>query len=298
MPLPNNDSRAVFSCGVDSRAGSGAKPVTVQGLFGPGCRCRKRPRSPVGRSSAVPHPHGVRNQPGSGRPQVWGIPLASSLLSPMVWRGHDRLFTQPRAATSAVYGGSLAPLGLGCLPHSLQSGQGWAASVGHLMNEPPSQRLHAQRTMPPPASIGQEVDGETLVFTVTRVSTAKTVQDTSYETKTAKGIYVIVTMTLKNNTGTAAQMFGSDQVLRGSAGWQFSAGGNNNDNSSSVVQKGPAGVDIVEPAANLDPPQEMTVGVMFDVPEGTKPSQIVLKEMRPGNNPPLENPYGMVVNLS
>lgn len=171
-------------------------------------------------------------------------------------------------------------------------------SVGHLMNEPPSQRLHAQKTMPPPASIGQEVDGETLVFTVTRVSTAKTVQDTSYETKTAKGIYVIVTMTLKNNTGTAAQMFGSDQVLRDSAGWQFSAGGNNNDNSSSVVQKGPTGVDIVEPAANLDPAQEMTVGVMFDVPEGTKPSQIVLKEMRPGNNPPLENPYGMVVNLS
>ena len=120
----------------------------------------------------------------------------------------------------------------------------------------------------------------------------------SNETKTAKGIYVIVTMTLKNNTGTAVQMFGSDQVLRDSAGLQFSAGGNNNDNSSSVVQKGPTGVDIVEPAANLDPAQEMTVGVMFDVPEGTKPSQIVLKEMRPGNNPPLENPYGMVVNLS
>lgn len=173
-------------------------------------------------------------------------------------------------------------------------------SLGHLLNEPPSQRLHAQKTMPPPASIGQQVDGETLVFTVTRVSTAKTVQDTSDETKTANGIYVIVTMTLKNNTGTAAELPGSDQVLRDSAGWQFSAGGgkHNDNSSSSVVNKGPTGADIVEPAANLDPGQEMTVGVMFDVPEGTKPSQIVLKEMRPGNNPPLENPYGMVVNLS
>jgi hypothetical protein len=172
-------------------------------------------------------------------------------------------------------------------------------SLGHLLNEPPSQRLHAQKTMPPPASIGQEVDGETLVFTVTRVSTAKSVQDTGDETKTAKGIYVIVTMTLKNNPGTAAQMFGSDQVLRDSAGWQFSAGGGkHNDNSGSVVQKGPTGMDIVEPAANLDPTQEMTVGVMFDVPEGTKLSQIVLKEMRPGNKPPLENPHGIVVNLS
>ena len=101
----------------------------------------------LGRSSAVPHPHGVRNQPGSGRPQVWGIPLSSSLLSPMVWRGHDRLFTQPRAATSAVYGGSLAPLGLGCLPHSLQSGQGWAAPNSF---SPPGQKtVHV-----PPGRVG------------------------------------------------------------------------------------------------------------------------------------------------
>jgi hypothetical protein len=56
-------------------------------------------------------------------------------------------------------------------------------------------------------------------------------------------------------------------------------------------------VQIVEPTANLDPDQQMTVGVMFDVPEGTQPSQIVLKEMRPGNKPPLDNPYGIVVNL-
>ena len=57
-------------------------------------------------------------------------------------------------------------------------------------------------------------------------------------------------------------------------------------------------MQIVEPTANLDPDQQMTVGVMFDVPVGTQPSQIVLKEVRPGNNPPLNNPFGIVVNLS
>jgi len=62
------------------------------------------------------------------------------------------------------------------------------------------------------------------------VSTAKSVQNTSYETKTAKGIYVIVTMTLKNNSGTAQQLFGSDQVVRDSAGWQFSGGKDNENN--------------------------------------------------------------------
>jgi hypothetical protein len=171
-------------------------------------------------------------------------------------------------------------------------------STSRLMGWPPSKTLHPQNTMPPPARIGQEIQGETLAFTVTGVSTAKTVQDTSFETKTPKGIYVIVMMTVKNNTGTAQQLFGSDQVLRDGTGWQFSAGGKDNDNSSSVLQKGPTGVQIVEPTANLDPDQQMTVGVMFDVPEGTQPSQIVLKEVRPGNNPPLNNPFGIVVNLS
>jgi hypothetical protein len=151
--------------------------------------------------------------------------------------------------------------------------------------------------MPPRASIGQEVKGETLVFTVTQVSTAKTVQDAD-QTKTAKGTFVIVMMTIKNNSGKAQQLEGSSQVLRDTAGWQFSAGGKDNDNSSTVLQKGGGGADIVEPVANLDPDQQMTAGVMFDVPEGTQPSQIVLKEMRPGNKPPLANPYGMVVNLS
>jgi Protein of unknown function (DUF2510)/Domain of unknown function (DUF4352) len=171
-------------------------------------------------------------------------------------------------------------------------------SLSHDMGWTPSQRGHPQKTMPPPASIGQEILGETLSFTVTGVSTAKTVQDTTYETKTARGIYVIVMMTVRNNSGTAQQLEGSSQVLRDSAGWQFSAGGKDNNNSSNVLQKGPTGVDIVEPVANLDPDQQMTVGEMFDVPEGMQPSQIVLKEMRPGNNPPLDNPYGMVVNLS
>jgi hypothetical protein len=170
-------------------------------------------------------------------------------------------------------------------------------SSGHDLGTPPSQRIHAQKAMPPPASIGQEIHGETLDFTVTRVTTAKTVRDTP-ETKTAKGIYVIVTMTVKNNGGTAQQLEGSSQVLRDTAGWQFSAGGKDNDNTSNVLQQGPTGVDIVDPVANLDPDQQMTVGEMFDVPEGTQPSQIVLKEMRPGNKPPLDNPYGMVVNLS
>jgi hypothetical protein len=170
-------------------------------------------------------------------------------------------------------------------------------SADRLLGHPPSQRLHPQKTMPPTASIGQAVDGETLVFTVNHVSTAKTVQDAD-EVKTAKGIYVVVTTTVKNNTGAAQQLEGSSQVLRDSAGWQFSAGGKDNENASTVVQKGGGGVDIVEPVANLDPDQQMTVGVMFDVPEGTQPSQIVLKEMRPGNTPPLNNPYGMVVNLS
>jgi hypothetical protein len=170
-------------------------------------------------------------------------------------------------------------------------------SSSRLLGYPPSQRLHAQKTMRPPTSIGQEIQGEHLLFTVTRVSTAKTVQDTTYETKTAKGIYVIVMMTVKNNTGNTQQLEGSSQVLRDGAGWQFSAGGKDNDNNSNVLQKGGGGVDIVEPVANLGPDQQMTVGVMFDVPEGTQPNQIVLKE-EPFPNKPLDNPYGMVVNLS
>jgi hypothetical protein len=171
-------------------------------------------------------------------------------------------------------------------------------SSGKDLGTPPSQRLHAQNTMPPPATIGQEIHGETLDFTVTGVRTAKTVQ-TAYDNKTAKGIYVIVNMTVKNSTGTSQQLQGATQVLRDAAGWQFSGGGEGNENNTSnVLQKNPGGVDDVLPVANLDPGDQMTVGVMFDVPEGTQPSQIVLIEMRPGNNPPLHNPYGMVVNLS
>ena len=42
----------------------------------------------------------------------------------------------------------------------------------------------------------------------------------------------------------------------------------------------------------------MTVGVMFDVPEGTQPGPDRVEGCAPGNDPPLNNPYGMVVNLS
>lgn len=134
-------------------------------------------------------------------------------------------------------------------------------------------------TAVPPGAIGQKVRDRTFDFTVTQVDSSKTFRD-----KRANGVYVIVSLTTKN-VGVDPMLFEwSAQRLEDSTRRQYSA--------IFMVPSLSGNVDNA-----IDPGQEVPITLLFDVPPGTKPTQIVLHEstfsdgapvnlMQPPSRPP------------
>ncbi len=124
-------------------------------------------------------------------------------------------------------------------------------------------------TAVPPGAIGQKVRDGTFDFTVTEVNRSRTFRD-----QRAQGVYVIVALTVKN-IGVEPVMFQwSAQQLRDSIGRQYSP-----------IFMVPSLFGNVVNA--IDPGQEVPIKLPFDVPPGTKPTQIVLHEARSSDGAPV-----------
>jgi hypothetical protein len=122
-----------------------------------------------------------------------------------------------------------------------------------------------------PAGIGQEVLDGKFAFIVTQVHTSPT-----FGQNRAHGVYAIVSLAIRN-VGTEAQLVEMPaQTLTGSAGRQYSA-------------------SFMEPPSlqeinNINPGLQVSVRLAFDVPPGTKPTQIVLHDST--------SSHGVPVNLT
>jgi len=121
------------------------------------------------------------------------------------------------------------------------------------------------------AGIGQEVIDGKFAFIVTQVDTSPTFGQTR-----AQGVYFVVSMAVRN-VGTEAQFFMmSAQKLKDKAGREYSAG----------FMEPP----FLEEVNNINPGLQVSVKLAFDVPPGTKPTQILLHES--------ESSQGVPVNLT
>lgn len=116
-----------------------------------------------------------------------------------------------------------------------------------------------------PAGMGQEVLDGKFAFIVTKVHTSRTFLRTR-----AQGVYVIVSIAVRN-VGTETQMFEwAAQRLKDRTGREYSA---------THMVPPPFG-DVVN---GIDPGLQVSVKLAFDVPPGSKPSQIVLHDSRSSN---------------
>lgn len=124
------------------------------------------------------------------------------------------------------------------------------------------------RAAPSVSGIGQEARDGKFAFTVTSVNTAKTVGDPSNEfmQKTAQGVYVVVSMTVKNIGKQSQSYFGDNQKLKEGTGREFSA-----DSEADLWMNEGIQTDI-------NPGNQVYVRVAFDVPSGTQPSEIELHD--------------------
>jgi hypothetical protein len=127
----------------------------------------------------------------------------------------------------------------------------------------------ATKAAPPPmAGIGQEARDGKFAFTVTRLDTAKTTGDPSnpYEQSTAQGVYVIVSMTVRNVGNQSQSFFAANQKLIDNAGRQYSP-----DSTADMWLNNAIQTDI-------NPGNEIDAKVAFDVPEGTQASMLELHD--------------------
>jgi hypothetical protein len=123
-----------------------------------------------------------------------------------------------------------------------------------------------------PAGMGQEVFDGKFAFIVTQVHTSPTFGHTR-----AQGVYVIVSMAVRN-VGTEPQMFEwAAQRLKASPGREYSASLMDPSLFGNVVNA-------------IDPGLQMNVKLAFDVQPGTKPTQIVLHDSL--------SSHGAAVNLT
>jgi hypothetical protein len=121
------------------------------------------------------------------------------------------------------------------------------------------------------AGMGQEVLDGKFAFIVTQVDTSPTFGRTR-----AQGVYEIVSMAVRN-VGTEAQFFlMSAQKLKDNAGREYSAG----------LMDPP----VLQEVNNINPGLQVSVKLAFDVPPGTKPTQILLHES--------VSSHGATVNLT
>lgn len=112
----------------------------------------------------------------------------------------------------------------------------------------------------PPGAIGQKVRDGTFDFTVTQVTRSPT-----FRHKRAQGVYVIVSLTVKNVGVEPVQFYWSAQQLEDSIKRRYSP-----------ISMDPSLFGNVVNA--VDPGVEIPLRVAFDVPPGTKPTQIMLHE--------------------
>jgi hypothetical protein len=120
-----------------------------------------------------------------------------------------------------------------------------------------------------PAGIGQEVVDGTFAFIVTQVDTSPTFGNTR-----AQGVFAIVSMAVRN-VGKQPQMFEWEaQRLKDRTGRGYSA--------SLMVP--PLFGDLVN---SVDPGLQVSVKLGFDVPPGTKSTQIVLHDSLSSHGAPV-----------
>jgi hypothetical protein len=120
-----------------------------------------------------------------------------------------------------------------------------------------------------PAGMGQEVLDGKFAFTVTQVHTSRTFLRTR-----AQGVYVIVSMAVRN-VGAQTQMFEwAAQRLKDRTGREYSA--------THMVPS--LFGDVVN---SIDPGLQVSVKLAFDVPPGSKPTQIVLHDSLSSNGAPV-----------
>ncbi|WP_205876349.1 DUF4352 domain-containing protein [Mycobacterium camsae] len=106
--------------------------------------------------------------------------------------------------------------------------------------------------------IGQEVRDGKFAFTVTDVQRGQ-----SAGTATARGEFIIVTMTVKNTGSEPQSYFTENQTLFDSAGRKYAA-----DSTAGLSMNRDSMV------INLNPGFDLAVQVPFDVPVGTQPAAI------------------------
>jgi hypothetical protein len=133
-----------------------------------------------------------------------------------------------------------------------------------------------------PAGMGQEVLDGNFAFIVSEVDTSPTFSHTR-----AQGVYAIVSMAVRN-VGTEPQMFEWEaQRLKDRTGREYSA---------SHMAPALFG-DLVK---SIDPGLQVSIKVGFDVPPGTKPTQVVLHDSLSSHGAPVNltqrssppNPHG------
>jgi len=124
------------------------------------------------------------------------------------------------------------------------------------------------RTTSAPAGMGQEVLDGKFAFIVTRVDTSPTFGHTR-----AQGVYLIVSMAVRN-VGTDAQSFEmAAQTLKDSAGRQYSAS----------FMDPPS----LEQVNKINPGLQVSVKLAFDVPPDVRPTQILLRASASSHGAPV-----------
>jgi hypothetical protein len=127
------------------------------------------------------------------------------------------------------------------------------------------------QTTSAPAGMGQEVVDGKFAFIVTKVDTSPTFDHTH-----AQGVYVIVSMAVRN-VGTEAQFFEmAAQTLKDRTGRSYSA---------SFMDP-----PFLEEINNINPGLQVSVKEVFDVPPDVRPTRIVLHDSA--------SSHGVPVNLT
>ena len=119
---------------------------------------------------------------------------------------------------------------------------------------------HFGQTTSAPAGMGQEVIDGKFAFIVTQLNSAQTFAD-----KRAQGVYEIVSVAVRN-VGTQAQFFEwSAQRLKDRTGREYSAN----------FMVPPLFGNVVN---SIEPGLQVSLKLAFDVPPGTKPTQVMLHD--------------------
>ena len=118
---------------------------------------------------------------------------------------------------------------------------------------------------PTPVAVGQEAIDGTFAFTVKSSSTDNVVDWDENDQVNAQGIFVFVNMQVEN-IGRSSQTYSADyQRLVDSEGREYSP------DRRATMQQYAGHVDI-----DINPGNTTSAGLVFDVPDGTQPSQYVL----------------------